>query len=254
MRPEEVDEAAQKRFKGLQQSNPAWWRKIQNKTVHSGVAHIMRCKNKVEVAQLLNSPDDFLARFNYNLRGYLDPVYTDTGTVEFREATGSMSGEWVSAWSNICLGFFRFAREAADDRFWAVIEELAAAEAASPGEQAYDMVSLLFDMGLFAEALFLEGKLRKDPVRFWYPNTLGPAEAAEPAETGAGPSSGSDRASPPAEYNVAGSSDDDSASPGSTPFLTTPALGDFSAPGWRPASPGTFGALGWRPAGRRTSF
>jgi hypothetical protein len=35
------------------------------------------------------------------------------------------------------------------------------------------MVSLLVDMGLFAEALFIERKLRSDPVRFWYPNRLG---------------------------------------------------------------------------------
>jgi hypothetical protein len=35
------------------------------------------------------------------------------------------------------------------------------------------MISLLFDMGLFAEALFLERALRgADPLRFWYPNRL----------------------------------------------------------------------------------
>jgi hypothetical protein len=35
------------------------------------------------------------------------------------------------------------------------------------------MVSLLVDMGLFAEGLFLERKLRGDAEGFWYPNRLG---------------------------------------------------------------------------------
>ncbi len=237
---------------------------IQNKTVLSGVAHIMRCKNRTEVARLLSIPygRSSLTRLNYNLRNYMDRAYNicvDTsGTVEYREATGSVSAEWVSAWTNICLGFFRFAREASDDRFRAVIEKLAAAEATArtgrPRKRDYDMVSLFFDMGLFAEALFLEGKLRNDPVRFWYPNTLGPeGQATSPAETRANPSSDGHRASPPSEYNVASSSDGD-VSQVSTPFLVSPAFGNFNAPDWRPASPETFAALGWRPAGRRTSL
>ena len=264
VRPEQLDEAALMRHEALEQGWPGERRKVLNKTVFDGVAHIMRCRNKGEVAALLHIPDEFsITRLNYNLRNYLPYEYNETGTVEYREATGSMSGEWVSAWSNICLGFFRFAREASDKRFFTVINKLAAAEAAvqagRPQEQAYDMVSLFFDMGLFAEALFLEGKLRKDPVRFWYPNNLG-LTVPEPGEAKASSSTRGFRP-PPLRmvFNLGDrdegtdEDDDDDVSQKSTPFLTSPAFGDVNHPTWRPASPKTFAALGWRPAGRRTS-
>ncbi|KAG7292613.1 hypothetical protein NEMBOFW57_002648 [Staphylotrichum longicolle] len=154
---------------------------LVNRTVRRGVAHILACRSRTEIAQLLHHPTAmYYDRLNYNLKQYLGPQYNansdSTGTVEFREAAGTMSPEWVSAWSNICLGFFRFAREASDAQFWTVIEKLAKAEAAAqartPKKHTYDMISLLFDMGLFAEALFLERNLRQDPVRFWYPNRI----------------------------------------------------------------------------------
>lgn len=102
-----------------------------------------------------------------------------SATVECREAAGSVSADWVVVWSSVCLGIFRFARDAEDGRFWAVIARLAEAEAAALSEdpeqqqkQQYDMISLLFDMGLFAEGLFLERKLRADPMSFWFPSRL----------------------------------------------------------------------------------
>jgi len=155
---------------------------LVNSTVESGVRHIMAAKTREEVAELLEPSKAFffVSRENYNFAHYLRQNYGlwrgEINTVEFREASGAMSADWVSAWSNICLGIFRFAREATDARFWAVIRQLAEAEAAGqsspPGEHEYDVISLLFDMGLFPEGLFLEGKLRGDPQRFWYPTRL----------------------------------------------------------------------------------
>jgi hypothetical protein len=188
-RNKKLDDEARKRFEVMsERPRMESLDSLVNTTVRSGVAHILACKNRTEVAQLLHHPTAmYYDRLNYNLKQYMGPQYNanndSTGTVEFREAVGTMSPEWVSAWSNICLGFFRFAREASDARFWAVIEQLANAEAAvqarTPKQHRYDMISLLFDMGLFAEALFLERNLRQDPVRFWYPNRLGVKPASE---------------------------------------------------------------------------
>ncbi|KAL2136292.1 hypothetical protein VTI74DRAFT_4527 [Chaetomium olivicolor] len=160
-------------------------------TVAHGLRHILCCRNRAQLAQLLAPPNDqsFYNRLNYNLRNYLPPRFraardTGTYTVEFREATGSLAPEWVSAWTSICLGVFRFARDASEARFWAVVKQLADAEEDAVAEaekgrvrgttpaQSYDMISLLFDMGLFAEGLYLEKKLRGNAVRFWYPNLL----------------------------------------------------------------------------------
>ncbi|KAK4035405.1 hypothetical protein C8A01DRAFT_17930 [Parachaetomium inaequale] len=189
LRPNTVDADAQRRFATVGAAtvvNPNA-HLLPNQTVYSGVGHIMRCRNHAGAARLLAKASSRACydRLNYNLKNYLpNPKYanlTPSGTVEFREATGSLSPGWVATWTGICLGMFRFARDASDARFWTVIDRLARAEAAAQSsnnggkgkeEHDYDMISLLFDMGLFAEALFLERALRADPLRFWYPNRL----------------------------------------------------------------------------------
>ncbi|KAL2183760.1 hypothetical protein L209DRAFT_744873 [Thermothelomyces heterothallicus CBS 203.75] len=174
--------------------------------VYSGVSHILRCRNHAEVAGLLTPPDrtPFGSRLNYNFSQYLGTFPAVTGrTVEFRESAGSLSPAWVAAWSAVCLGVFRFARDAPADRFWAVLGRLAAAEAAaarSPKGKVseegkgghhhhhhrYDAVSLLLDIGLFAEAALLETtRLRPrdaggHPVRAWYPCRLADPPPATP--------------------------------------------------------------------------
>lgn len=207
--------------------------------VRAGVAHLMACRNRAEVASLFEPPTDapFYARTNYNLQSYRVDGVADTSkpaaTVEFREAPGSLEPEWIVTWLRVCLGFFRFARDASGERWWAVVERLAEAEERAKavaeegggfveeegvvgrenvfmvvgdkeeeefvmveeeGEeeeddsvdgdprnnhhrgksaQGYDVISLLTDMGLFAEALFLERKLCcNDPLQFWYPCRL----------------------------------------------------------------------------------
>lgn len=189
LRTEALDKEAEKRFRSMWQGKSVKSAKdIRNQTVYSGVGHIMGCKSRSEVALLFGASQGsrhHYHRTNYNLRAYLTGNFAtpepSTGTVEFREASGTMSPAWVAAWSSVCLGVVRFARDASDARFWAVIAELAMAEAAAiheapRGNHRYDMISLLYDMGLFAEGLFLESKLRQDPMRFWYPNRLGVKE------------------------------------------------------------------------------
>ncbi|KAL2200022.1 hypothetical protein P885DRAFT_58210 [Corynascus similis CBS 632.67] len=159
--------------------------RLRIQTVYGGVSHIMRCKNHTEVASLLAPTDEgsFNLRQNYNLTSYLADWPMQSRTVEFRESAGSLSPAWVAAWSGVCLGIFRFARDASPEHFWAVIDRLAQAEsdARSPKGKGhrYDAVSLLIDMGLFAEATLLERRLMLlgggeggDPVRSWYPCRL----------------------------------------------------------------------------------
>ncbi|KAK4105416.1 hypothetical protein N658DRAFT_537447 [Parathielavia hyrcaniae] len=203
-RPEQLDEETEKRFSvycdtGKSQSFDV--EQLPIRTVHGGVAHIMRCGARSEVADLLVPPEGssfrFYSRPNYNFKGYQGNPFSgstaiSSGTVEFREATGSVAAEWVAAWASICLAFFRFARDAPDERYWAVIERLAEAEdkaqRGTPEEHEYDMIALLSDMGLFAEALFLEGKLRSpDRLRFWYPSRLETVRAPEGEPVGLGP-------------------------------------------------------------------
>jgi hypothetical protein len=178
-----MDAATQRRYNTMAECSPLHPKaqgELCNETVYAGVRHIMRCKNRVEIAELLDGAHggSGYGRANYNLTSYLSGDHVSS-TVECREASGTVSADWVAVWSSVCLGIFRFARDAEDARFWAVIARLAEAEAAALSEdpeqqkqQKYDMISLLFDMGLFTEGLFLERKLRADPMSFWFPNRL----------------------------------------------------------------------------------
>ncbi|KAH6619580.1 hypothetical protein B0J18DRAFT_492370 [Chaetomium sp. MPI-SDFR-AT-0129] len=163
----------------------------------SGTHHILACSNPAEVAQLFAAPSGwgFYTRGNYNLTHFLGrspyagsgtgtgawswintgahPREERTKTVEFREATGTVSPAWIGTWVGICLGVFRFAGQASRGQFWGVVKRL---EEAERGETKYDVVGFLFDLGLFAEGLFVESKLlggEGEDERFWYPVVLG---------------------------------------------------------------------------------
>ncbi|KAL2161550.1 hypothetical protein VTH06DRAFT_8112 [Thermothelomyces fergusii] len=160
--------------------------KLRVLRVRDGVAHLLRCRNHAEVAALLTPPDrvQFAARLNYNFSQYLSPFASVSGrTVEFRESTGSLSPAWVAAWSAVCLGVFRFAatprrplprrKGKGKDRVDGEDDD----KDARRRRHRYDAISLLLDIGLFAEAALLESRLRPrdvggDPVRAWYPCRL----------------------------------------------------------------------------------
>ncbi|GAB1310864.1 hypothetical protein MFIFM68171_01074 [Madurella fahalii] len=173
LRPGKPDDEARKRLEATDLTSAPDFDRRASKTVNDGVAQIMQCGTEAQVAAFLGPPANVIGRPNYNFRNCVQAY--STGTLEFREAAGSMDATWVAYWANICLGIFRFARNAPDDRFWAVIFALSEAEAAAMAgtPHHYDMISLLFDLGLFAEALFLHRNLREDAVRSWYPCRLG---------------------------------------------------------------------------------
>ncbi|SPQ18637.1 3189b46f-da26-4b17-94ae-44d10e26ed74 [Thermothielavioides terrestris] len=267
LRPEAMDDEAARRL-GKTGYDILARDEIVNRTVYSGVEHIMQCKNRAELAHLFATASKTCCypRANYNLRNYLRGAYNmstiNSGTVEFREATGSLHAEWITVWTNICLGIFRFARSASEARFRAVIARLAEAEeaaAAAAAEAAaasaaeaqdgddndndqdnkgkqkqppsssphdYDMISLLIDMGLFAEALFLERKLREDPMRFWYPNLIGEPPCWS-SKTGGGSADGDWRSGSPGSMRCEPAVDreDDGGKPSalSSPFVWSPA-------------------------------
>lgn len=190
LRPDKLDDEAMRRARArwgtfINAPDP---RRVVNKTVFSGVRHIMRCSSREEVADLLR-PVDLLYctdRLNYSLDSYAPALFSGEqpalrGTAEFREAGGTLSAGWVVVWTSICLGILRFARDAPDVHFWTVVGKLAQAEAAAMRgeEHSYDMISLLVDMMLPDEARFLEGKLRGDPLGFWYPNRVAVADAED---------------------------------------------------------------------------
>ncbi|KAI0391980.1 putative amidoligase enzyme-domain-containing protein [Xylariaceae sp. FL0594] len=78
-------------------------------------------------------------------------------TVEVRMAAGSLDGEWVATWARICVGLFRFALYVPPGKF---IDVLTRCEQAVQGKGSpYDVLDLLNDLGLFAEAVIAEKRL-----------------------------------------------------------------------------------------------
>ena len=109
-------------------------------------------------------------RLNYAIRW----TPSERQTVEFREAGGTMSPLWACIWASICVGMFRFAKNADDARYWRVMERVVQAEKGEKkgkdrsGEE-YDVVAMLMDMGMFAEALWVEKMVKTNPGSLWYP-------------------------------------------------------------------------------------
>ncbi|KAK3996816.1 hypothetical protein QBC44DRAFT_400540 [Cladorrhinum sp. PSN332] len=166
-----------------------------------GVGYLMAGEKYQDTAHLLKcswAPNQNL-RKNYNFRYYQSAnsylpenertrgvEFPDEGgaspentTVEFREAAGSLNASWIITWASVCVGFFRTAKYATDEHFWALIHKLNRGEQ-NPG--AYDMIDFLMDMGMPGPTRFLEMSLRgsrRGPnafdrgtpraTDFWYP-------------------------------------------------------------------------------------
>ncbi|KAH6847449.1 hypothetical protein B0I37DRAFT_405420 [Chaetomium sp. MPI-CAGE-AT-0009] len=136
---------------------------------------------RAEVAALFESPaaEPYYDRPNYNLQAYRAAGWADrtkpAATVEFREAPGSLDPAWVGTWVRVGGGAGGGGGGGggggAEGGGVSAVEE-AHEEQHQP---RYDVISLLMDMGLFAEALFLERKLCSDPLQFWYPCRLAEA-------------------------------------------------------------------------------
>ncbi|KAK0746198.1 hypothetical protein B0T18DRAFT_464931 [Schizothecium vesticola] len=149
---------------------------VANQTIMDGVAKILhRARSRRRLAGMMGSTGH--VRTNYNFVAYQDfvpnPGYQIRRTVEFREAAGSVDADWIVTWARICTGIFSFCRNSDEATFRRVLVRLAAAEqAALDGlEPEYDAVDLLRDLGLFAEAVFVEQR-DANKLAAWYPGRI----------------------------------------------------------------------------------
>ncbi|KAI8965359.1 hypothetical protein F5Y11DRAFT_361944 [Daldinia sp. FL1419] len=124
--------------------------------VFAGVREIFAANSSCVIAGLL----DVGERPNYNIFQYKCWEFAARGrtpkTIEFREAEGTTSGPWAEMWSKICVGLTDFAIHAPVDRFISILYSL---EQAISYKAPYDVVDLLQEVGLFAEAIFAEKRL-----------------------------------------------------------------------------------------------
>ncbi|KAI0104490.1 putative amidoligase enzyme-domain-containing protein [Daldinia grandis] len=124
--------------------------------VFAGVSEIFACNSSCVILFLLETGE----RSNYNLfrykcYGLMDHRPTPP-TIEFREATGTLSAQWAEVWARICVGLTNFAIHAPADDYLSVLYNL---ERAASDRAAYDVVDLLDETGLYAEAVFAEQRL-----------------------------------------------------------------------------------------------
>lgn len=129
--------------------------------VWPGVARIYEAKSSCEIQwRLETSARGFVNFDGYRCDGFGAPMARRT--IEFRGAEGTLT-PWVETWAKIVVGLVRFAIHAPVDRFLQVIEMCDVAERE---DGRYDVVDLLEDMGLFAEAVQAEQKI-KDNLTAW---------------------------------------------------------------------------------------
>ncbi|KAI1458193.1 putative amidoligase enzyme-domain-containing protein [Annulohypoxylon moriforme] len=128
--------------------------------VWAGIREIFSCSTSCVIEWLLRAGD----RPNYSLAVYscfgLDKRGTRPGTIEFREAAGTVDGLWAETWARICVGLTNFAIHAPVEKYLAVLSNIdrAADEGGDEGA-AYDVLDLLDQVGLSAEAELVEKRL-----------------------------------------------------------------------------------------------
>jgi len=117
------------------------------------------------VGELLWSQRERLAT---NFAGYrcdtLQSPRMTMRTIEVRFGSASIDAEWVTTWAKICVGLFRFALYASPSKF---LDLLTKCEQAIQGEgDPYDVLDLLEELGLFAEAKIAEKRLVENMGRW----------------------------------------------------------------------------------------
>ncbi|KAJ3573486.1 hypothetical protein NPX13_g4677 [Xylaria arbuscula] len=81
-------------------------------------------------------------------------------TIEFRQGSGSLDAAWVATWAKICVGIFQFALNSPPVQFLDVLTKCD--NAMKEGTASYDILDLLDDIGLFAEAEIAEKRLMEN--------------------------------------------------------------------------------------------
>ncbi|KAI5861473.1 hypothetical protein GGS23DRAFT_576945 [Durotheca rogersii] len=101
-------------------------------------------------------------RPNYNFDSYACPIAQsrpfEQHTVEFRQAAGTLDGAWVEVWARICVGLTHFAIHAPVPEYLSVMYHLHEAQAEGA---PYNVIDLLDEVGLFAEAEFAAKRLAR---------------------------------------------------------------------------------------------
>ncbi|KAI1374365.1 hypothetical protein F4677DRAFT_425893 [Hypoxylon crocopeplum] len=108
-----------------------------------------------------------LSRPNYNISAYKcwfqELRGTTPPTIEFREAAGTTSGLWAEIWARICVGLTHFAIHAPVDEYLSALHNI---DQGREEKTPYDLLDLLDQAGLFAEARYVEQRL-KNHMREW---------------------------------------------------------------------------------------
>ncbi|KAI1208206.1 uncharacterized protein F4807DRAFT_468791 [Annulohypoxylon truncatum] len=121
-----------------------------------GAREIFTCLTSCTIEWLLRAGE----RPNYNLSPYacyrLENRGSRPGTIEFREAAGTVDGGWAETWARICVGLTHFAIHAPVEDYLSVLYHI---HRAASERAPYDVLDLLDDAGLFAEAAIVEKRL-----------------------------------------------------------------------------------------------
>ncbi|KAK8021358.1 hypothetical protein PG990_006496 [Apiospora arundinis] len=120
----------------------------------AGVIRLLESKSSCEIARLLCLHDEGTGKLAYHFDMY-DCESHEAGerhTIEFRQAESSLDTAWVATWAKICVGLVKFAINAPPDSFMQVITNCDLAERREKTGQEYDVVDLLGQVGLIAEA------------------------------------------------------------------------------------------------------
>ncbi|KAI0546555.1 putative amidoligase enzyme-domain-containing protein [Xylaria curta] len=104
----------------------------------------------------LNVDRSSMSFHNYRCWYASSPV-SSPRTIEVRIAEGSLDGNWIATWAKIVTGLFRFALHSSPSDF---IDVMTNCERATKIDGSYDIVDLLDDIGLFAEAVAVEKRLK----------------------------------------------------------------------------------------------
>lgn len=115
-----------------------------------GAARLLAAETSCEISRLLQVEHNGGGKPNYNFEWYNCYCLSneDRHTIEFREAESSLDPVWVATWAKICVGLVKFAVNAPAHAFMRVITNCDLAEKG----REYDVVDLLNQIGLFAEA------------------------------------------------------------------------------------------------------
>ncbi|KAI0164628.1 hypothetical protein GGR57DRAFT_205603 [Xylariaceae sp. FL1272] len=130
--------------------------------VISSVDEIYSQRSSCAVSWLLESEYSPRLSVAFNSYGCYPLTAHIKRTIEWRLAEPSLDGEWIATWAKICVGLYEFALYASPAD---IIEVIDKAHLASKGEVSYDVIDLLDDIGLFAEAAVVENRLKAHKER-----------------------------------------------------------------------------------------